>query len=261
MKPGSDASSLEGMPPEARVALEARLLGERRARPPANTIPRRKSAGPCPLSFAQSRLWLAERINPVPGRYNIGRAFRLRGALNVDALRSAFDALVARHEVLRTRFVLQDGLPQQVVAPHEPFVLEILDLRRGPADTETHDAFVRRLTRGGNGGDALGDEEAEIASRRGAAVARGYRASAGRRDDVQHRHLDRRRKRLSRMVRGRWYGATGSTTRSGPRLVRCAGCERSGHRPSGSRGLRGFPRHRRSRLGSRRPASRRRRSR
>jgi len=149
MKPGSDASSLEGMPPEARVALEARLLGERRARPPANTIPRRKRAGPCPLSFAQSRLWLAERINPVPGRYNIGRAFRLRGALNVDALRSAFDALVARHEVLRTRFVLQDGLPQQVVAPHEPFVLEILDLRRAPADTETHVAFVRRLTRGG----------------------------------------------------------------------------------------------------------------
>jgi hypothetical protein len=148
MKPGSDASSLERMLPEERLALEARLLGERRARPPANTIPRRKSAGPCPLSFAQSRLWLAEQINPVPGRYNIARVFRIRGALNVDALRSAFDALVARHEVLRTRFVQQNRLPQQIVAPHEPFALELLDLRGGPADAKDHEAFVHRLTRG-----------------------------------------------------------------------------------------------------------------
>ena len=155
MKSNADASSLDRMPaealermtPEARRALESRLLGERRARPPANTIPRRGGRGPCPLSFAQSRLWLSERIHPVPGRYNIPRVFRIKGPLNIDALRAAFDALVARHEVLRTRFVLRDGLPQQVVADHVPFALPIEDFRQNP-DVKAAEAFVRRMAHG-----------------------------------------------------------------------------------------------------------------
>jgi len=147
MKSNADASSLEGMAPETRLALEARLLSERRARPPASTIPRRKSTGPCPLSFAQSRLWLAERINPVPGRYNISRVFRVKGVLDLEALRTAFDALVARHEVLRTRFVLRDGLPQQIVAAHQPLAVEVADFRQSP-DANAHDAFVQRVALG-----------------------------------------------------------------------------------------------------------------
>ena len=116
----------------SRACWASAALGRPRTR-----YARRKSAGPCPLSFAQSRLWLAERITSGAGPIQHPAAYSaIKGALNVDALRSAFDALVARHEVLRTRFVLRDGLPQQIVAEHEPFALELLDLRRDPADAE-----------------------------------------------------------------------------------------------------------------------------
>ena len=48
--------------------------------------------------------------------------------------------------MLRTRFVQQNRLPQQIVAPHEPFALELLDLRGGPADAKTtkHSCIVSR---------------------------------------------------------------------------------------------------------------------
>ena len=118
MNPAPTIASLESM--SARGASRfwsAGCWAGRKARPRADAIRKRRDAGPCALSFAQSRLWLAERINPVPGQYNISRTYRIAGPLDVDALRAAFDALVGRHEVLRTRFVLRDGLPQQVVAP------------------------------------------------------------------------------------------------------------------------------------------------
>jgi amino acid adenylation domain-containing protein len=150
VKSVSQTSSFEAMPPAERLLLERRLLQGRKVRPRADTMRKRRDTGPCSLSFAQSRLWLAERINPVPGQYNISRTYRIAGSLNVDALRAAFDALVCRHEVLRTRLVLRDGLPQQVVAAHEPFALRLLDLRQGDGESRkvACDEFVRGLADG-----------------------------------------------------------------------------------------------------------------
>jgi hypothetical protein len=67
-----------------------------------------------PLSFAQQRLWLLDRLIPLGSVYNIQHALRLSGELDEAALRSALNEVARRHEVLRTRFGMQDGEPVQV---------------------------------------------------------------------------------------------------------------------------------------------------
>lgn len=68
-----------------------------------------------PLSFEQERLWFLHKLDPASPAYNIPIAFRLDGPLDLDALRSALSALIARHESLRTRFAETNGQPEQCV--------------------------------------------------------------------------------------------------------------------------------------------------
>ncbi|MEU7876564.1 condensation domain-containing protein, partial [Dactylosporangium sp. NPDC049140] len=82
-----------------------------------------------PLSFAQQRLWFLAQLEPNSAEYNAPTTIRYDGELDVEALRAALQALVARQEVLRTRLVADaDGVPRQVVDPPAEFVLPIVDL-------------------------------------------------------------------------------------------------------------------------------------
>ncbi|MBJ3778892.1 non-ribosomal peptide synthetase, partial [Acuticoccus mangrovi] len=67
-----------------------------------------------PLSFAQRRAWLLNQLED-EGTYNIPILWRLRGSLDIAALRTAVEDVVARHEVLRTRIVQGGGEPTQRV--------------------------------------------------------------------------------------------------------------------------------------------------
>ncbi len=110
------AHRLGDLTPEQLAALVQRL-NERRAAAPAAGIPRRAGDGPAPASFAQRQLWFLDRLQGAGPTYNVPLAFRLSGALDVDALRRALAALVARHPALRTTLGAEDGEPVQVVAP------------------------------------------------------------------------------------------------------------------------------------------------
>ncbi|HEX7239695.1 MAG TPA: condensation domain-containing protein, partial [Longimicrobiaceae bacterium] len=106
-----------------------RSEGSGRVAPPIERVPRE---GPLPLSFAQQRLWVVDRLEPGSAAYNLPFALRLRGELDTAALRASLDALVRRHEALRTTFAEQGGVPVQVVHPAAPVELRELDLRDLP---------------------------------------------------------------------------------------------------------------------------------
>jgi len=89
---------------------------------------------PIPLSYAQQRLWFLAQLEPNSALYNISRAFRLYGALDIDRLQQAVQAVVARHEVLRTNFVETDSGPVQVITPELDLPLQLHDVRSLPSD-------------------------------------------------------------------------------------------------------------------------------
>ena len=67
------------------------------------------------LSFAQSRMWFLNQLDPGSAEYNISLAVRLTGGLDEQALAAAVDALFRRHEVLRTIYPETGGVPEQLV--------------------------------------------------------------------------------------------------------------------------------------------------
>ncbi|MFJ6438875.1 condensation domain-containing protein, partial [Streptomyces sp. NPDC091416] len=82
----------------------------------APLVPVDRTDASLPLSFAQQRLWFLDQLTPGSAEYLVPFALRIRGELDADALGTAFTGLVARHEILRTRFVTDDsGRPSQVV--------------------------------------------------------------------------------------------------------------------------------------------------
>ena len=83
-------------------------------------IPRVARDGHLPVSHAQEQLWFLNQLLPSSSAYNVAVRVDIRGALDRDVLQRSLDAVLARHEVLRTTFRSVDGLPQAVLAP-KPF--------------------------------------------------------------------------------------------------------------------------------------------
>ncbi|BBN81233.1 hypothetical protein PA25_12180 [Pseudoalteromonas sp. A25] len=88
---------------------------------------------PLPLSFAQQRLWLLDKIEGGSAHYNMPGAMRLRGVLNIEALKQALDTIVERHESLRTYFQEDaQGEPLQVIHPFTSLDLPEIDISSLP---------------------------------------------------------------------------------------------------------------------------------
>ncbi|MFE5732209.1 amino acid adenylation domain-containing protein [Streptomyces sp. NPDC056528] len=82
---------------------------------PMTRVPR---DGALPLSRQQEGLWFLHQLDPDSPVYHLPLVLRLRGPLDVAALRRALRGLTERHEVLRTRLVAdEDGAPRQVIDP------------------------------------------------------------------------------------------------------------------------------------------------
>jgi hypothetical protein len=87
-------------------------------------------------SFAQQSLWLQHQADPDRAAYNITAAVGLRGLLDAAALERALNAVVARHEVLRTVFALDGEDPVQVIAAE--LRLRVPVHEAGPDDFRAH---------------------------------------------------------------------------------------------------------------------------
>lgn len=89
-----------------------------------------------PLSSGQQRLWTVSQLDGAGPAYNEAMAFTLRGPLDREALRRAFDALADRHETLRTRITVEAGRPVQIVEPAgHGFPFTVTDVAGRPDET------------------------------------------------------------------------------------------------------------------------------
>jgi amino acid adenylation domain-containing protein len=137
----SHASDPRPAPPPRRLAEGFRrgpAPGASRLRPEksapgaaaasAGPLPRESAAGALPLSYSQERIWFFARYQPTSALYNLPLVLRVSGPLNLRALRMALTAIVGRHEVLRSRYLDDEGRPVQVVDPPAPVAVAVTDL-------------------------------------------------------------------------------------------------------------------------------------
>lgn len=110
------------LPAQRRARFLARLQEQAQAVAGRGPTPRR-DAGPVPLTQEQQTL----RSVPQGSVTGAPLCLRLRGDLDVDALRSALAALVARHDALRTAIVEREGGLVQVVAGSVPVELAVVE--------------------------------------------------------------------------------------------------------------------------------------
>ncbi len=124
----------------ARAAEEKQRSEQGAIVPPIERTPRDRRL---PLSFAQRRLWVLDQIGPDNALYNIPRPLRLTGSLNVDALQTALNGIVARHEILRTNYDSEKGEPFQMIASDLKQPLKVVDFTSVPPSEREREA--RRL--------------------------------------------------------------------------------------------------------------------
>jgi amino acid adenylation domain-containing protein len=136
--------------------------------PPLRPVSRE---GDLPLSFAQQRLWFLDYLERSHS-YNISHAVRIKGVLNIKALKRTLNTVLSRHESLRTTFVMKEGQTVQVISPESSLNLIVIDLGDLPQARREAEAL------------SLADREAK----RPFDLARGplFRASLLRLTDQEH---------------------------------------------------------------------------
>lgn len=103
-------------------------------RPDDNQAPRLGTEGRAfPCTLLQERLWSQGRSGR-PYGLNVAMRWQVTGRLAQDVAQRALQALVRRHEILRTCLREVDGMPKQVVLPDCPVKLRSIDLSTLDAD-------------------------------------------------------------------------------------------------------------------------------
>lgn len=134
---------------ESQRALLAARLRQGRAKIADGITRRDPGVTNLPLSFGQEQLWFIDQFAPGTSLYNLAGAIRLRGPLDQGALGRAVEAFAARHEALRTRFAVQDGVPRQLIDPPAARPLPLEDLGTVPG-AERERALREHLTHEAN---------------------------------------------------------------------------------------------------------------
>lgn len=114
--------------PAKRALLEQKLKQKAVNANPHQTISPRADRQETPLSFAQTRMWLLDQLEPGNPAYNRPTNIRLIGSLNVAVLEQSLNEIVRRHEVLRASFPAVDGNPTGAIAPTMTLSLPIVDI-------------------------------------------------------------------------------------------------------------------------------------
>jgi len=79
------------------------------------------------LSHGQKALWFLHLSEPTSAAYHVSFSARICSAVDVEALRRSFQALVDRHGALRATFKMQQGEPVQEIADERKVSFHITD--------------------------------------------------------------------------------------------------------------------------------------
>jgi len=120
------------------VSAQAAMLETRRKDPGPDSdlllfASRQEPETAAPASFSQEHLWFLQQLDPGSPAYNIARAYRFTGPLNLAAFEQSIAALHRRHESLRVTFHQDDGALLQIINPPADSLLNTVDLRYLPA--------------------------------------------------------------------------------------------------------------------------------
>ncbi len=139
-----ETPTIEGL---AQAIAQIRQEEEQVLQPPITRVSRDRSKEPMiPLSFAQQRLWILDRLDPGNATYNMPFAWNISGALNREALERSLSEIVIRHSILRTTFPIKDDTPVQHIEPAQNlYPLPFTDLRSLPVEQRPR-AAERLLT-------------------------------------------------------------------------------------------------------------------
>ncbi|HEX3558083.1 MAG TPA: condensation domain-containing protein, partial [Pyrinomonadaceae bacterium] len=143
MSTSEQSERLKKLSPAKRALLIQALQKEAARDKQPETIPRREGQGNAPLSFAQQRMWLIDRLESGSVAYNVPFAVHLKGRLDVAAFEQSINRIIERHEVLRTTFELDGDQPTQVIAAALALSVPVLSLEETPAGQREEEA--RRL--------------------------------------------------------------------------------------------------------------------
>lgn len=107
---------------------------------------------PIPLSFGQQRIWVLEKMLPNTATYNISRVLRLTGLLNINAFEKAINAIIRRHESLRTVFLLSNKEPCQSILPSftinlSKFTIDLKNLKKNEKKSSMNNIIKEELNK------------------------------------------------------------------------------------------------------------------
>ena len=120
--------SLFDAPTPAGLAAQIRSTSRSTSSPSGNLLEPTTRRDVTPLSFSQERFWFLDQLSPGSSFNNIPVALRIGGVLDLTALHRALMEIMQRHEILRARFLLDQGQPAQVIDPHCDLPLPVEDL-------------------------------------------------------------------------------------------------------------------------------------
>ena len=131
---------IDSLSPAKRALLELRLRQAAAGPSRVPAIKPRANRDSAELSFAQQRLWFLDQLAPESAQYNVPRALRLAGALDIDALQRSVNELVLRHEPFRTHFQVFGGTVRQIISADGQVPLAVTDLSNQPANQKEAEA-------------------------------------------------------------------------------------------------------------------------
>ena len=99
-----------------------------------------------PLSYAQQRIWFLEQLEPGNPAYNIPGIVRINGNISLEILENSINAIIKKHEALRTVFTSVDGKANQVISQNLKIKIDYQSIKDFDSD-ELTDEVIDLITK------------------------------------------------------------------------------------------------------------------